>query len=120
LRCARVAELGPTKIDRQMTAGLFIRVLCDAGKLRCASISLRTIKSGLNTIQEVAFIERLGQIADDPSLKGAGSNIIARIGRYHYGGNLFAQSRQIVVQIKTTHPGHVEVDHQAAGATQFG
>jgi hypothetical protein len=38
-------------------------------------------------------------------LKCAGTNIIARIGSYHYGGNLFAQSRQIVVQIEATHPG---------------
>ncbi len=130
---------------KQMTAGLLVRVLCDAdaiglhrrwpaeasyrargghsrnvGKLRRASISLCAIQSGLNTIQEVALIERLGQIADDPSLKCAGTNIIARIGSYHYGGNLFAQSRQIVVQIKATHLGHVEVDNQAAGASQFG
>jgi hypothetical protein len=53
-------------------------------------------------------------------LKCAGTNIIARIGSYHYGGNLFAQSPQIVVQIKATHPGHFEVDNQAAGAAQFG
>ena len=89
-------------------------------RLRRASISLRAIQSGLNTIQEVALIERLGQIADDPSLKCAGTNIIARIGSYQYGGNLFAQSGQIVVQIKATHIGHVEVDNQAAGAAQFG
>jgi hypothetical protein len=68
----------------------------------------------VNTIQEVALIERLGQIADDSSLKCAGTNIIARIGSYQYGGNLFAQSRQIVVQIKATHLGHVEVDNQSS------
>jgi hypothetical protein len=79
--------------------------------------SLCAIQSGLNAIQEVALIERLGQIADDSSLKCAGTNIIARIGRYHDGGNLFAQSRQIVVQIKTIHSGHVEVDNQAPGAS---
>src|ERR1700686_127174 len=62
-------------------------------RLRRASISLRAIQRGLNTIQEVALIERLGQIADDPSLKCAGTNIIARIRRYQYGGNLFAQCR---------------------------
>ena len=83
-------------------------------------IGPNAIQSGLNAIQEVALIERLGQIADDPSLKCAGTNIIARIGSYHYGGNLFAQSRQIVVQIKASHLGHVEVDNQAAGAVQFG
>src|ERR1700694_3958350 len=90
------------------------------GKLRRASICRCAIQSGLNTIQEIALIERLVQIADDPSLKCAGTNIIARIGSYHYGRNLFAQSRQIIVQIKTAHPGHVEVDNQAAGAAQFG
>jgi hypothetical protein len=89
-------------------------------KLRRASISLCAIQSGLNTIQEVALTERLGQIADEPSLKCAGANIIARIGSYHYGGNLFAQSRQIVVQIKAIHLGHIEVDNQAAGAAQLG
>ena len=78
------------------------------------------IEGALNTIQEIALIKRLGQIADDPGFKCAGTNIIARIGRYHDGGNLFAQSRQIVVQIKATHLGHVEVDNQAAGAAQFG
>jgi hypothetical protein len=66
-------------------------------RLACALLfSLCAIQSGLNAIQEVALIERLGQIADDPSLKCAGTNIIARIGRYHDRGNLFAQSRQIV------------------------
>src|SRR6266702_6315453 len=88
--------------------------------LRRASISLCPIKRGLNTIQEVALIERLGQIADDPGLKSASTNIIAWIGSYQYGGNLFAQSRQSIVQIKAIHPGHVEVDNQAAGAAQFG
>ena len=82
--------------------------------------SLCAIQSGLNATQEVALIERLGQIADDPSLKCAGTNIIARIGRYHDGGNVFAQSRQVVVQIEAIHLGHVEVDNQAAGAAQFG
>jgi hypothetical protein len=82
--------------------------------------SLCAIQSGLNAIQEVALIERLGQIADDPGLKCAGSNIIARIRSYHDGGNRFAQSRQIIVQIKAIHSGHVEVDNQAAGAAQFG
>jgi hypothetical protein len=74
----------------------------------------------VNTIQEVALIERLGQIADDPSLNCADTNIIARIASYQYGGNLFAQSRQIVVQIEAIHLGHVEVDNQAASAAQFG
>ena len=55
-----------------------------------------------------------------PQLEVRGHEIIARIGSYQYGGNLFAQSRQIVVQIKATHLGHVEVDNQAAGAAQFG
>src|SRR5882757_7085877 len=91
-----------------------------ACELRRASVSLCAIQSGLNTIQEVALIERLGQIADDPGPQCAGTNIIARIGSYQYGWNLFAQSRQIVVQIKATHPGHVEVDNQAAGAAEFG
>jgi hypothetical protein len=89
-------------------------------QLRRAFISLSAIQRGLNTIQELALIERLGQIADDPSLKSAGTNIIARIGRYHYGVNLFAQSRQIVVQIEAIHLGHIEVDNQAAGADEFG
>jgi hypothetical protein len=94
--------------------------LTNVGKLRRASISLCAIQSGLDAIQQVALIERLGQIADDPGLKGAGANIITRIRSYQYGGNLFAQSRQIVMQIKATHIGHVEVDNQAAGAAQFG
>src|SRR6266571_3327018 len=89
-------------------------------QLRRATISLCAIQSGLNTIQEVALIERLGQIADDPGLKCTGTDIITWIGSYQYGGNHFAQSRQIVVQIKATHLGHVEVDNQAAGAAQFG
>ena len=89
-------------------------------QLRRAFVALRAIQSGPNAIQQLALIERLGQKADDPGLEGAGTNIIARIGSYQYGGNLFAQSRQIVVQIKATHSGHVEVDNQAAGATQFG
>src|ERR1700733_12951819 len=50
--------------------------------LRRASISLCAIQGGLNTIQELALIERLGQIADDPGLKCAGTNVLARIGRY--------------------------------------
>ena len=50
----------------------------------------------MNTIQEVALIEPLGQIADDPSLKGAGTNIIARIGSYQYGGNLIANRHKLL------------------------
>ena len=84
---------------------------CNVGKLRRAFISLCAIQSGLDTMQEVALTERLGQIADDPGFKCAGTNIIARIGSYEYGGNHFARSRQIVVQIKATHPGHIEVDN---------
>jgi hypothetical protein len=110
-----------TKISRQITDRSYVRALCDTdvielhrrwpaealsrawrplmqgGQLRRASISLCAIQSGLDTIQEVALIERLGQIADDPSLKCAGANIIARIGSYQYGGNLFARSGQVVV-----------------------
>jgi hypothetical protein len=78
------------------------------------------MQRGLDAIQEVAFIEWLGQIAEDPSLKRAGTNLIARIGSYQYGGDFFAQSRQIVMQIEATHLGHVEVDNQAADAAQFG
>jgi hypothetical protein len=85
-----------------------------------ASISLCAIQSIMNTTQEVALVERLGQIADDPSLKRAGPNIITGIGGDQHGGNLFAQSRQMVVQIEATHLGHVEIDNQAAGAAQFG
>jgi hypothetical protein len=85
--------------------------LMQGGKLRRVFISLRAIQSGFDKIQELALIERLGQIADDPSFKRAGTNIVARIGGYQYGGNLFAQSRQIVVQIKAIHLGHVEVDN---------
>ena len=95
------------------------RPLMRHSKLRPASNSLCAIQRGPNTIQQVALIERLGQIADDPSLKGAGTNIIARIRRYQYGGNFLAQSRQIAVQIKARHLGHVEVYNQAAGAAQF-
>ena len=91
-----------------------------AGKLGRAPISLCTIQSDLNTIQKGALIERLGQVADDPSLKCAGTNIIARIGSYQYGWNLFARSRQVLVQIEATHLGHVEIDNQASGAAQFG
>lgn len=71
-------------------------------------------------MQEVALTERLGQIADDPGFKCAGTNIIARIGSYEDGRNHFARSRQIVVQIKATHPGHIEVDNQAACEAQLG
>jgi hypothetical protein len=96
-------------------------VAIDAGRqLRRASISLCAVQSALDAIQEVALIERLGQIADDPGLKSAGADIIARIGSYQYGGNLFARSGQVVVQIKAIHPGHVEVDNQATGAAQYG
>jgi len=90
------------------------------GKLRRTSISLCATQSALNTIQKIALIERLGQIADDPSLKCARTNVIARIRSYQDGGDIFAQSRQIVVQIEAAHLGHVEVDNQAAGAAQFG
>jgi hypothetical protein len=86
-------------------------------RLRRASISLRAIKSGLNTIQEVALIERLGQIADDPSLKCAGANIIARIGRYHDGGisfpnrdRLLCRSRPFILGMSkstTRHPARL-------------
>jgi hypothetical protein len=89
-------------------------------RLRRASVSLREIQSGVNTIEELVLIERLGQKADDPGLERAGTNIIARICSYQYGGNLFAQQGEIVVQIKPTHPGHVEVDNQAASSAQFG
>ena len=37
-----------------------------------ALFSLCAIQDGLNTIQEVALIERLGQIADDPQLEVRG------------------------------------------------
>jgi len=89
-------------------------------KLRRASTPLCAIHSGANAIEEVALIERLGQIADDASPKCAGTNIITRICGDQYGGNIFARSRQIVVEIKATHPGHVEINNQAAGAAQFG
>jgi len=82
-------------------------------------VSLCAIQRGLDTIQQIALVERLRQIADDPILKCAGTNLIARIGSYQYGGDLFTRQRQIVVQIKTIHIGHVEVDDQAAGAAQF-
>ena len=105
---------------RRRPVACLVAIDAKAGTLRRASISLCAIQGGLNTIQEHALIERLGQIADDPGLKCAGTNVIARIGRYQYGGNLFAQSRQVIVQIKATHLGHVEVDNQAVGAAQFG
>ncbi len=96
------------------------RPVMQRGQLRRASISLCGVQGGLDTIQKVALVERLGQIADDPSLKCAGPNIIAGIGGDQHGRNLFAQSRQIGVQIEAIHFGHVEVDNQAAGAAQFG
>ncbi|MEA2892911.1 MAG: hypothetical protein QOI05_3704 [Bradyrhizobium sp.] len=89
------------------------------GKLAPAPTSLCAIQSGLNTIQKLALIERLGQITDDPGPKCAGANIIARIGSYQYCGNRFAQTGQVIVQIKASHPGHVEVDNQAAGAAEL-
>src|SRR3954454_17775562 len=66
--------------------------------------SSRAIQRTPNTIQKLALIERLRQIADDPSLQCAGTNIIAGIRRYQDGGNLLTQSRQIAMQIKATHP----------------
>lgn len=70
---APVAEPVRIEINQQVTAGLFARVLSDAdviggsellgirnaGKLRRAPISLCVIQSGLNTIHEIALIERL-------------------------------------------------------------
>ena len=76
----------------------------------------RTVQSRPDTIQEVALIEWLGQIADDPGFKRAGSNIIARIRSYQHGGDRLAPERQVVVQIKASHVGHVKINNQAAGA----
>jgi len=52
----------------------------------------------------------LGQIANDPRLKCAGTKHHRSDKQLSYSGDLFAQLRQTVVQIEATHPGHVEVD----------
>ncbi len=59
-------------------------------KLRRASMSVSAIESRPNMAQELVVAKGLRQVADDPRLQCAGANIIARVGGYHYGGNLFA------------------------------
>ena len=62
-------------------------------KLRRASMSVSTIESSPNVAQELVVAKGLRQVAHDPRLQCASTNIIARVGGDQYGGNLFALQR---------------------------
>ena len=79
-------------------------------------MSVSAIESGPNMAQELVVAKGLRQVADDPRLQCAGANIIARVGGYHYGGNLFALQQQTVAQLKAVHVRHTEIHDKAAGA----
>ena len=77
-------------------------------------------QSRANAGEQVTLIKRLTQVTNCPGSHRALANAVVRIRRDQDGWNGLSGSRQVAMQIKPGHPGHLHVGDQAGGAADMG
>ena len=79
--------------------------------------SIALIEGRLDALEQFVRLERFGQVADDPGLQRAGTDLFVRIGSDQYGRYGFARLNETSMQLKSTHAGHLHVCNETVGAT---
>src|SRR6185503_17339413 len=72
-------------------------------------------KDGLDGVEKLGLVERLGEVADHARVQGARTHALVGIGGDQQGRDVLARVQQGVVQLQAAHAGHLYVGNQDVG-----